>query len=117
MNQSWTPVTETQLIQQIALEVNSLDVNVHNLWKLIHLPNPELWQQHPWGDECCGFWVLATFGRHCVYFNDITQSYALGQFEHWGRIADYRPGVDSLNYLLDPLVNALTQENKDTSNA
>jgi hypothetical protein len=58
-------------------------------WQRIRI-SPEKWALPPWGDEGGGFWVVATVGRECVWYNDIEDGFNVSRFEAFGCIADYR---------------------------
>ena len=90
MKDSWKPVNHNQLVNLLAHQHQQLDESQQNLWDAIRLPYPELWQQHPWGDEGCGFWVIAVAGRSCIYFNDISGGFSCGTFQRWGKIDTYK---------------------------
>ncbi|MCA6064968.1 hypothetical protein [Thalassolituus marinus] len=97
MNNQWSPINEPELTAMLADACQRMDTSSQALWQLIQLPKPELWQQHPWGDEGCGFWVLAVMGRQCIYYNDICQGFCRGHFSQWGLIDDYQQEQLSLS--------------------
>jgi len=97
MNTHWSPITESGLINLLSQAIAGMDTGIQTFWHMVQLPKPELWQQHPWGDEGCGFWVLAVMGKRCIYYNDITQGFCLGNFSKWGVIDDYQDEKLSLS--------------------
>ena len=107
MNNHWQPATESYLRSMLSLAEADMSAEFARFWHQIRLPLPELWQQHPWADEVCGFWVVAVMGKSCVYYNDRTQGFALGSFSHWGRIDDYLPSrlslYEQIRSLLQPV--------------
>ncbi len=96
MTKYWTPVTERHLADMLRTAEQQMAPSLRQTWQLIRLPAPELWQQHPWGDEGCGFWVVAVFGKTCVYLNDISQGFNSSIFMSWGHIEDYQTRTDTL---------------------
>lgn len=96
MNKSWKPVTHSQLMHLLTQQFRLLEESGQSIWDTISLPSPELWQQHPWGDEGCGFWVIAVAGRSCIYFNDISNGFTCGTFQRWGKIDYYQPSEATL---------------------
>ncbi|WP_051219113.1 hypothetical protein [Oceanobacter kriegii] len=100
----WTPINETGLQQRIKAAVARIPERQKALWELIRLPSPEIWEQHPWADEGCGFWVVATYGRCCVYFNDVTHGFAVSRFKRWGNIDHFETKPDELDDILSELV-------------
>jgi len=105
METAWKPVTYKEINMLLEQEATCCNENSLSLWCAIRLPEPELWVQHPWGNEGCGFWVVATAGRTCIYYNDITRGFASGSFHKWGAIADYQPSAANLCDILDEILN------------
>ena len=99
----WTPLTETKLLALLDQAEHGMESDVRQAWENIRLPEPELWQQHPWGDEGCGFWVVAVFGRTCVYFNDITSGFCHSSFRDWGYIDTYSQETPKLEQIINNL--------------
>ena len=104
MSDSWKPVTYVQLINLMSHNESQLEESFRPFWNAIRLPAAELWQQHPWGNEGCGFWVVATAGRHCIYYNDMTEGFSVGQFERWGHITNYQKSKAGLQLAIDSLL-------------
>ncbi|MAK90015.1 MAG: hypothetical protein CMI03_15125 [Oceanospirillaceae bacterium] len=97
------PLSETDLSNMLSDAESMLDEASHGFWSLSRLPRPELWQQHPWADEVCGFWVIAVMGKSCIYYNDLSKGFCVGQFSKWGIIDDYQPAKTSLPERLNGL--------------
>jgi len=110
METAWKPLTYAEMNTLLTQETHQSDKQNSRLWSVIRLPQPELWVQHPWGNEGCGFWVVAAAGRTCIYYNDITRGFSSGSFRHWGTIADYQPSSASLFDILDDVLKS--SENK-----
>jgi len=106
MSDSWKPVTYVQLVNLLSHNESQLEERVSTFWQAIRLPAAELWQQHPWGNEGCGFWVIATAGRTCIYYNDITEGFSVGHFQRWGHISDYQTSHSTLQATLNVLIHA-----------
>lgn len=100
INTEWIPVSETKLLALLDQAERHMQGDLSQVWQSIRLPEAELWQQHPWGDEGCGFWVVAVFGRTCVYFNDITGGFCQSSFRDWGIIDSYSDETPKLEKLL-----------------
>lgn len=113
MTKYWTPVTERHLADMLRTAEQQMAPSLRQTWQLIRLPAPELWHQHPWGDEGCGFWVVAVFGKTCVYFNDITQGFNSSIFMRWGHIEDYQTRNDTLDRHLAGLFHNQTSLTSD----
>lgn len=78
----------TDLAVTLSRHEQTLSTEQTEFWALMRLPQPELWEQHPWADEGCGFWVLGVASKLCIYYNDRTQGFSACQFERWGVIPD-----------------------------
>ena len=91
------PVTENDLRTMLSDAESALDSASQGLWTLVRIPAPELWQQHPWADEVCGFWVIAVMGKSCIYYNDLSKGFCLGRFSRWGIIDDYQTEKTTLS--------------------
>ncbi|WP_420589654.1 hypothetical protein [Bacterioplanoides sp.] len=96
----WTPISEINLLSLLDQAEQQMQPQIRQVWENVRLPQPELWQQHPWGDEGCGFWVVAVFGRTCVYFNDITSGFCQSAFQDWGYIDNYSQETPKLEQIL-----------------
>ncbi|WP_221797808.1 hypothetical protein [Oceanobacter mangrovi] len=99
----WTPINESGLMARISEAIAQLTPETSRFWQLVKIPTAEIWQQHPWADEGCGFWVVAIFGRYCIYFNDVTQGFAVSPFRQWGNIDQFDHTPHNLSELLRSL--------------
>jgi len=97
----WTPIRESSLLLLLQQAQQKMDDDGRRIWQQVRLEQPELWQQHPWGDEGCGFWVVAVFGRRCIYFNDIRGGFCLSSFRDWGNIDQYCQATPALADILN----------------
>lgn len=100
MTTDWTPLTESKLLLLLRQAEEQMIPGLHSIWDSVRLPQPELWQQHPWGDEGCGFWVVAVFGRTCIYYNDISAGFCRSTFHEWGLIDQFEQDAPMLDQLL-----------------
>lgn len=76
------------------------------LWEAIRI-EPQKWQQHPYGDQGAGFWVVALAGRTVIWYNDIEEGFNRSRYSTYGTIGDYWCNHDELEVTLRYLVNAL----------
>jgi len=58
------------------------------LWEFVRV-SPTKWQQHPWGDEGGGFWVVGLFGNRALWYNDIELGFNASSYDQFGTISDY----------------------------
>jgi hypothetical protein len=63
--------------------------SIRRIWEKIKLPKLQKWKQSPMGDEGAGFWVVAIYGNHCLYYNDIEDGFNESIFSEWGKIDEY----------------------------
>lgn len=85
----WKPISRSHLEGLIEVSEHEMNPSQRLIWEKIKLPCPEKWQQSPMGDEGGGFWVVAVYGEHCLYYNDIEDGFNESRFSHWGTINDY----------------------------
>jgi hypothetical protein len=76
------------------------------LWEAIRI-YPTKWAQHPHGDNCAGFWVVAIFGKHVIWFNDIEDGFNISSYQAHGAIADYWANQDTLGHVIQRVLNAV----------
>jgi hypothetical protein len=107
----WTPITDTEL-HTVLQQIEQLPDSQRQLWHLVRLPWPELWQQHPWGDEGCGFWVVAVAGKRCLYYNDLSGHFCQSSFERWGQIDHFDPDGQPLPQQLQSWLTLLADRSK-----
>lgn len=86
---TWEPISESHLLGLIEVSEYEMDVSTKLVWERIKLPVPEKWQQSPMGQEGGGFWVVATYGKTCLYYNDIEDGFNESPFNEWGKIDEY----------------------------
>lgn len=82
-----------------------MSLEAKSIWRLIKFSSPTKWKQEPWGEKGQGFWVVATFSNHCIYFNDIENGFNISKFEKLGIINDYWCNQDELNQVLERLAD------------
>jgi len=66
----WKPIELQELQQLIGDSERAMNVPERRLWEFVRV-SPTKWQQHPWGDEGGGFWVVGLFGNRALWYNDI----------------------------------------------
>jgi hypothetical protein len=103
---AWNPIQEHQLLESIENSQWSMEGLAKRLWELIKLSKPEKWQQHPWGDEGNGFWVVAVMGNACIYYNDIEDGFNVSSFERWGEISEYFSNQLELHELIQSIAKS-----------
>lgn len=78
------------------------------LWEVVRI-RPEKWQQHPYGDQGGGFWVVGLIGSTVIWYNDIEEGFNRSGFSTFGTIDDYWCNQDELEITLQYLMNALNR--------
>jgi hypothetical protein len=96
---SWKPITEPELLALLQADEAELDQAEAALWQLIRIP-PAKWAQHPHGDEGAGFWAVAVFGLHVVWFNDVEDGFDISSYQRYGLIDEYRADQLTLKHVI-----------------
>ena len=102
----WQPISETALRKRIAQGRARMTPAQHRLWEAIRI-EPEKWQQHPFGDQGRGFWVIGLIGRTVIWFNDIEDGFNRSRFSDYGTIDDYWCNQDELEVAVQYVLTAL----------
>ncbi|MCH4246959.1 MAG: hypothetical protein LKF82_03845 [Acinetobacter populi] len=103
---SWMPLLEEELYDLINQAYIRMSLTQLKLWEIIKIM-PVKWQQHPWGDEGNGFWVLAIIGNHVLWYNDIEEGFNLSTFKEWGIIEEYWCNQDDLEWVVQDIINQI----------
>ncbi len=61
----WEPIEEDKIWDLINKSFKKMSLPQRNLWESIRI-DPEKWEQHPYGDEGNGFWVVAIYGKNII---------------------------------------------------
>ena len=104
----WEPITEAALRERVAqgeARMNSLQLR---LWETIRV-EPTKWQQHPYGDQGAGFWVIGIIGSTVIWYNDIEEGFNRSRYSTYGTIDDYWCNQDELELTVQYLMNAIEQ--------
>jgi hypothetical protein len=105
---NWKPISKAALLARIEQGQARMSPAGLRLWEAIRI-EPEKWQQHPYGDQGAGFWVVALVGRTVVWYNDIEEGFNRSRYSTYGTIDDYWCNQDELELTLQYLLNALEQ--------
>ena len=92
----WKPISLSQLYEQIRKTETHLNGTHQEFWKLIKI-DPVKWQEKEYGDEGGGFWVVAIYGAHVIWYNDIEEGFNVSKFNTLGEITEYHCNQDELN--------------------
>ncbi len=76
------------------------------LWHAVAI-DPVKWEQHPFGDEGGGFWVVAIIGRSVIWYNDREEGFNRSSYSELGRIDEYFCNRDELDVALQYLEDVL----------
>lgn len=104
----WPPISEAQIWDQINEAESRMRPDVARLWEFVRVL-PHKWNQHPWGGECGGFWVVAIFGSRVVWFNDIEDGFNVSQYKVSGEIAEYWCNQSNLDDVIEQLLYEIQQ--------
>ena len=104
---SWTPIGADELSVMIADAVKIMEPQARCLWDLIRVP-PIKWEQHPWGDQGDGFWIVAIVGMHAIWYNDIEHGFNVSRYSTHGEINEYWCNQDELQHTIYALLQQIT---------
>jgi len=104
----WEPITEIALRARVAQGETRMSQVQRRLWETVRI-EPEKWQQHPYGDQGEGFWVVALVGRTVIWYNDVEEGFNRSRYSAYGAIDDYWCNQDELELTVQYLMNALEQ--------
>ncbi|MHB9082001.1 MAG: hypothetical protein ACYC3X_31440 [Pirellulaceae bacterium] len=103
---TWHPISEAELWNRINRDWDKMSLEQRRFWEVAKVP-PQKWQQHPWGDEGGGFWVVAVLGQWVVWYNDIEDGFNRSQYTAHGVIRDYWCNQDKLGWTLQYLLDEI----------
>ena len=104
----WQAISEGALRGRLAQGESRMTPSQLRLWDAIRI-EPEKWQQHPFGDDGDGFWVVGLIGRTVIWYNDIEEGFNRSRYRDYGEIEDYWRNEDELELTIEYLMNSLEQ--------
>ena len=104
----WEPISENALLKRIAQGQARMSQEELGLWEAVRL-QPTKWQQHPYGNQGGGFWVVGIIGSTVIWYNDLEDGFNRSRFSEFGTIDDYWCNHDELDLTVQYLMNALRQ--------
>ena len=105
----WGPITKSALRARVAQGEARMNPSQRRLWEAVRI-DPEKWQQHPYGDQGKGFWVVALVGRTVIWYNDIEEGFNRSRYSTYGTIDDYLCNQDELELTVQYVLNVLKQD-------
>ena len=105
----WEPITKSALRARVAQGEARMNPSQRRLWEAVRI-DPEKWQQHPYGDQGKGFWVVALVGRTVIWYNDIEEGFNRSRYSTYGTIDDYLCNQDELELTVQYVLNVLKQD-------
>jgi hypothetical protein len=110
----WEPIAKATLLERIAQGAARMSAPQLRLWETIRI-EPTKWQQHPYGDQGAGFWVVAIIGSTVIWYNDIEDGFNRSRYSTYGIIDDYWCNQDELELTVQYLMNAIGQGSNGTT--
>ena len=104
----WQAISEGALRGRLSQGESRMTPSQLRLWDAIRI-EPEKWQQHPFGDDGDGFWVVGLIGRTVIWYNDIEEGFNRSRYRDYGEIEDYWRNEDELELTIEYLMNSLEQ--------
>lgn len=101
---SWQSVSELEIWDKIIKAEARMNLEQLRLWETIKI-DPKKWQQHPFGNEGNGFWIVAIIGQFVVWFNDIEDGFNVSTYKQYGFIEEYWCNQDELEWTVQSLLN------------
>lgn len=98
---NWKPITKSHLEGIIEVSEYEMDQPSKVVWEKVKLPSIEKWTNSPLGDEGGGFWVVAVYGKNCLYYNDIEEGFNESVFQNWGVIDHYYSNQIELHHFIN----------------
>jgi hypothetical protein len=102
----WEPISEAALRTRISQGKARMTLAQLRLWEAIRI-EPEKWQQHPYGDQGQGFWVVGLIGRTVLWYNDVEDGFNRSRFSTYGTIDDYWCNQDELEVAVQYVLSTL----------
>jgi len=102
----WEPICETDLRTRIEQAETRMTAAQRRLWNCIRIRVAK-WQQHPFGDQGNGFWVVGLIGQTVIWFNDIEDGFNRSKFTTYGTIDEYWCNQDELEVTVQYVLTAL----------
>lgn len=108
---AWKPISRATLLSRVAQGKARMTNPQKRIWSAIAI-EPAKWEQHPFGDEGGGFWVVAILGASVIWYNDRDEGFNRSSYSEFGRIDEYFCNHDELDVALQYLENVL-KDGKD----
>ena len=102
----WEPISKSALQARIAQGVARMTVAQLRVWRAIEVDLIK-WQQHPYGDQGNGFWVVAVIGRTVIWYNDIEDGFNRSTYTAVGVIDEYFCNHDELETAVQYVASSL----------
>ena len=103
---TWTPITEAELWNQINRGWKEMTLEQRRLWEMIRI-DPVKWAQEPYGTGGGGFWVVAIYGSRVIWFNDIEWGFNRSRWATIGVLSEYWCNQDELQWTVQYALNEL----------
>ena len=98
----WKPISLSDLNKEIENGVKLMSQDQLELWRKVSI-KPEKWIEEEFGKEGGGFWVVAIYGNHVVWYNDIEEGFNISTYSTYGKIEEYWAEQDELQWTINKL--------------
>ena len=112
---SWTPIAEGELLNLINIAWEKMSMEQRRFWDVIKIA-PIKWDLSPYGDLGCGFWIVAIYGSHVIWFNDIEDGFNISHWSKFGSIDEYWCNQDELQWTVQSAMNHFSGDHTSTFN-
>jgi hypothetical protein len=101
---SWKPINLNALESLVNSDLDECSKELRTFFAQVRIV-PTKWRQSPWGVEGGGFWAVAVYQDHVLWYNDIEGGFNVSRFVVRGEIPDdeYWCNQDPLQWALPRL--------------
>ncbi len=75
-----------------------------DFWNSVRI-TPVKWEEDEYGQEGSGFWAVAIFNSHVIWYNDIEEGFNYSSYTSYGKIDEYKCEQDELHICLNKIAN------------
>ncbi len=91
----WEPITKKALQARVAQGIARMTDSQRRLWRAMEV-DPLKWEQHPYGEQGGGFWVVGILGGTVIWYNDVEEGFNRSAYSKFGIIDEYFCNQDEL---------------------
>jgi len=97
---------EEEIWEEINEAYEKMTIPRRKLCDIIRI-DPEMWNQHPYGNRGNGFWVVAIYGRQVVWYNDIGNGFNRSMYSKYRELDKYYCNQNGVQELIQYIINEI----------